>query len=301
MTDAPPRPGRLAGFLGVARAPFLALPITLVASGAAAQAWAGTFSWTRTLLAAAGLVAMHVAVNALNEASDFETGIDLVTARTPFSGGSGAIPGQLITSRGARRVGWGSVLVGVAIGGWFLVNDGMALAPILLAGLVLATGYTMGFARMGVGELAAGLGLGFLPVLSAAIAQGAPAPDAAWAAAFPAFFLTFNLLLLNEFPDEAADRAGRRKNLVLQLGRRGAARVYLLAALAVPASILFGVALGAMPRACLLGLLPSLLLAGPARWALATPEAPVPVGALAGNVLWNLGTNALLAAGFVLG
>jgi 1,4-dihydroxy-2-naphthoate octaprenyltransferase len=240
-------------------------------------------------------------VNALNEASDFETGIDLVTARTPFSGGSGAIPGQLITSRGARRVGWGSVLVGVAIGGWFLVNDGMALAPILLAGLVLATGYTMGFARMGVGELAAGLGLGFLPVLGAAIAQGAPAPDAAWAAAFPAFFLTFNLLLLNEFPDEAADRAGRRKNLVLQLGRRGAARVYLLAALAVPASILFGVALGAMPRACLLGLLPSLLLAGPARWALATPEAPVPVGALAGNVLWNLGTNALLAAGFVLG
>src|SRR5690606_13125830 len=158
-----------------------------------------------------------------NEASDFESGIDLVTARTPFSGGSGAIPGQLITTRGARRVGWTAVFVGVAIGGWFLVTDGMALTPILLAGLVLVTGYTMGFAGMGLGELAAGRGLGCVPVLGAAIAQGAPAPDAAWAAAFPAFFLTFNLLLRNEFPDEAADRAGRRKNLVLQLGRRGAA------------------------------------------------------------------------------
>jgi 1,4-dihydroxy-2-naphthoate octaprenyltransferase len=301
MTDAPSGARRLAGFLGVARAPFLALPVTLVASGAAAQAWAGTFSWPRTLLALVGLVAMHVAVNALNEASDFESGIDLVTARTPFSGGSGAIPGQLISSRDARRTGWTAVLVGAAIGGWFLVRDGWALVPILLAGLVLVTGYSTRFARMGLGELAAGLGLGFLPVLGVAIAQGAPASDAAWAAAFPAFFMTFNLLLLNEFPDEAADRAGRRKNLVLQLGRRPAAWLYLLAAAAVPASILFGVAAGAMPRPCLLGLLPSLLLVGPARWALATPDQPVPVGALASNVLWNLGTNALLAVGFVLG
>lgn len=301
MTDAPSPAWRLAGFLGVARAPFLALPLALVATGAAAQAWAGTFSWPRSLLAAAGLMAMHVAVNALNEASDFESGIDLVTARTPFSGGSGAIPGQLITARAARRFGWAAVLVGVAVGGWFLANDGAALAPILLAGLVLVAGYSTGFARMGIGELAAGLGLGFLPVLGAAIAQGAPASDAAWAAAFPAFFLTFNLLLLNEFPDEAADRAGRRKNLVLQLGRRPAARLYVAAALAVPASILFGVGLGAMPPTCLLGLLPSLLVAVPARWALVEPDQPVPVRALATNVIWNLGTNALLAVGFILG
>ncbi len=29
---------------------------------------------------------------------------------------------------------------------------------------------------------------------------------AAWSAALPAFLMTFNLLLLNEFPDEEADR-----------------------------------------------------------------------------------------------
>ncbi len=301
MPDARSSTARLAGWFGVARVPFLALPLALVANGAAAQAWAGTFSWPRTLLALAGLVAMHVAVNALNEASDFESGIDLVTQRTPFSGGSGAIPGRLIGTRAARRLGWTALLVGVLVGVWFVARDGLALVPVLVVGLLLVTGYSTGFARLGLGEVAAGLGLGLLPVLGTAIAQGAPASDAAWAAAFPAFFLTFDLLLLNEFPDEAADRAGRRRNLVLMLGRPHAARLYLVAALAVPAAILFGVGLGAMPRSCLLGLVPSILLAGPGRWALADPEGPVPVRALAANVLWNLGTNALLAVGFLLG
>jgi 1,4-dihydroxy-2-naphthoate octaprenyltransferase len=37
--------------------------------------------------------------------------------------------------------------------------------------------------------------------------------------------MTFDLLLLNELPDEEADRAGGRRNLVLILGRRAAALV----------------------------------------------------------------------------
>jgi len=36
------------------------------------------------------------------------------------------------------------------------------------------------------------------------------------------------------------------------------------------------------------------------RWALATPRAPVPVPALAANVVWNLATNAILAASLLV-
>ena len=79
-------------YAGVARAPFLLLPPTLVAAGAAASAWDGAFSWSRTLLALVGLIALHMAVNILNEWSDMRTGIDLETERTPFSGGSGTLP-----------------------------------------------------------------------------------------------------------------------------------------------------------------------------------------------------------------
>jgi len=107
--------------------------------------------------------------------------------------------------------------------------------------------------------------------------------------------MTFNLLFLNEFPDEAADRKGGRRNLVLLLGRPAAARLYTLAALAVPTWLIVAVALRFLPPLALLAVLPSLFLVKPVQWALTRPHEPVPIPALAANVVWNLATNALLA------
>jgi 1,4-dihydroxy-2-naphthoate octaprenyltransferase len=44
----------------------------------------------------------------------------------------------------------------------------------------------------------------------------------------PAGILTALLLLINEFPDAEADRAGGRKHLVIRLGWKGAAWVYAM-------------------------------------------------------------------------
>ena len=187
-------------FAGVARAPFLMLPVTLVASGAAASAYSNGFSWARTGLALVGLLALHIAVNALNEWSDYRTRIDFETERTPFSGGSGTLPAGGLSSR--------TVL-----------------------------------ARLGIGEIAAGLGLGALPVMGTALVQDGFLTDAAIAASVPSFFMTFNLLLLNEFPDEEADRRGGRRNLILLFGRRAGAMIYVLAAIGTPVSIVTAVGL----------------------------------------------------------
>ena len=295
-----PRPGSVAAYMGVARAPFLLLPFMLVAAGAAAQGWAGGFHLGRTLLALVGLVAMHVAVNALNEASDYDTGIDLETTRTPFTGGSGVLPEGLLDPRRARALGIGALLVGAAAAALLFLQIGRPLVPLTLAGLVLVLGYTPWFTRLGIGELAAGLGLGYLPVIGTAVVQTGDASAAAVAAAVPAFFMTFNLLLLNEFPDEVADRAGGRRNLVLMLGRRAAARIYVGAAALTVLAIALFVAQGVIPVWCLLAMLPVWYLRSALRWALGDPSRAVPIGALAGNVFWNLGTNLLLAVGFVL-
>ena len=56
-----------------------------------------------------------------------------------------------------------------------------------------------------------------------------------------------------------------------------------------------------LPLHALAGVLPSLLLVPPVRWALARPDGPVPVPALGMNVVWNLATNFLLAAGLTAG
>ncbi len=285
----------LARWLGVSRAPFLALPFTLVAAGAAAAAYEGSFGWGPTLLALLGLVLLHAAVNALNEASDMTTGIDLQTTRTPFSGGSGTLPAGRLSVRATRVFGYGCAVAGGLIGVFFAVRLGAGFALLVAFGAVAVLFYSDVFSRSGLGELFAGLGLGALPVWGAAWVQGKePGGAALWAGA-PAFFMTFDLLLLNEFPDERADRAGGRRNLVLLFGRTGAAYVYALAALLTPASIVVAVWLGALPRYALAAVLPSLLLVKPLAWALGGAERPVPLAAMGANVVWNLATNTVLA------
>ena len=291
-----PAMNALAPWLGVARAPFLLLPFTLVAAGSAAAAYERSFGWGPALLALVGLVLLHAAVNALNEASDMTTGIDLATTRTPFSGGSGTLPAGLLSVRATRVFAYACALVGGLIGGWFTLRLGPSFVLLMATGAAAVLFYSEVFARGGLGEIFAGLGLGALPVWGAAWVQGSfPGAGALWAGV-PAFFMTFNLLLLNEFPDEAADRAGGRRNLVLLLGRRRAALVYALAGLLTPLSVVLAVALHALPVPALAAVLPSLLLAKPIAWALGDTNAPVPLPALGANVAWNLATNAVLAA-----
>ena len=281
-------------YAALARAPFLLLPVTLVICGAAAAAYEGAAHWGPTLLALVGLVAVHIAVNALNEWSDMRRGIDLKTVRTPFSGGSGTLPAGKAPVEAALRLGLFFAAVGLAIGIWFLSQIGPAFLPFLLFGAVFVMGYTDVLARMGIGEIAAALGLGGLAVSGAAIVQEGVLGPVALAASVPAFLMTFNLLLLNEFPDEAADREGGRKNLVLLFGRRGAALIYALAALMVPVWIVGAVVAGPFPLWALAGVVPSVLLVQPLRWAFGDTSADVPIPALGANVTWNLATNTLL-------
>jgi 1,4-dihydroxy-2-naphthoate octaprenyltransferase len=281
-------------YAALARAPFLLLPVTLVICGAGAAAYEGSAYWIPTLLALVGLVPVHIAVNALNEWSDMRRGIDLKTVRTPFSGGSGTLPAGKAPVEAALRLGIAFAAVGLIIGLWFLTRIGPAFLPFLLFGALFVLGYTDALARIGVGEVAAGLGLGGLAVAGVAIVQEGLLGEVAIAASVPAFLMTFNLLLLNEFPDEAADREGGRKNLVLLLGRRAAARVYSIAALLVPIWIVWNVISGTFPMWALAGALPSLLLVKPILWAFGDTTTDVPIPALGANVMWNLATNTVL-------
>ena len=273
------------------------LPVTLVASGAAAAAFEGALVWPRVFLALAALVALHMAVNIFNEVSDLRTGIDLETERTPFSGGSGTLPSGALSSRTATLFGAICAAFGLGVGLWFLYAVGLVFLPVMIAGALCVLIYTDVLARLGVGELAAGLGLGSLPIIGTALVQDGQVGPAAIAASVPAFFMTFNLLLLNEFPDEKADAKGGRRNLVLLLGRPAAARVYAAAGVLTPLSIVGAVILGYLPVPALVGALPSILLVKPLLWAFGDTSEPVPMPALGANVTWNLATNALLAAG----
>lgn len=289
----------IAALSGISRGPFLTLPIALVATATAAASCAGTWVPLYAGLALVGLLALHIAVDAINEARDAETGIDFNTQRTPFSGGSGTIPSGALSIRFAYIWGLCFAALGAGIGVWFLIEVGTGMLPIFALGALAVLGYTHLLLRVGLGEIFAGLGLGGLPVIGAAMIHTGTVPDAALAAAIPATLMTFNLLLLNEFPDVEADRQGGRQHLVILLGRRGAAWVFFAAGIGVPVSIVASVALGWLPPLCLLACLPTLILVPALRWSLASPESHPPVPAMGGNVIWNHATHAVLIATLV--
>lgn len=283
-------------YLGVARGPFLILPVTLVICGAGASAYDGSFSWLRSVVALVGLVALHMAVNIFNEVSDFKRGIDLETEATPFSGGSGTLPGGSMNPKTATVFGIVCSIVGLASGLYFLVHIGWPMIPLIVFGAFVVLTYTDLLARVGLGEAAAGLGLGALPVLGTALVQDGHIGPAAIVASVPAFFMTFNLLLLNEFPDEKADRHGGRRNLVILAGRKASAVLYLVAALAVPTALVVGVWMEALPIVALIAAAPTLLLGGVLKWALSDTKLNPPIPAMGANVVWNLATNTVLGA-----
>ena len=272
------------------------MPITLIASGAAASGYDAQTAIRPlpAILALIGLTALHIGVNSLNEAGNMRSGIDLHTTRTPFSGGSGTLPAGELSVRATLIWGLFATAIGLAIGVWFLFQVGWPLLPILLLGAFAVLAYTPFLLKIGVGEIFAGMGLGGLPVLGASLVQDSHIGPAAIAACIPAFFMTFNLLLLNEFPDEEPDRAGGRRHLVILMGRRGAALVYALAVFGVVASIVIAVVLDVLPLLALVALLPTAAALPAVRWALTRPQEPVPMLALGGNVIWNLATNFLM-------
>ena len=285
----------ISAFLSVARAPFLLLPLTLIAVGTMAARLEAPVSWSRAILALVGLIALHMAVNIFNEISDMRRGIDLETKKTPFTGGSGALPEGLISQESALVFGIVCSLAGLLVGIYFLRLIGLPILILMIIGAILVIGYSDFLARIGIGEIAAGLGLGGLPVIGAALVQQGHLGPAAIAAAIPSSLMTFNLLLLNEFPDEEADRRGGRKNILILFGRSAGARIYVLAALLTPLAILGAILLGYLPPVSLLAMGPSLMLLRPSILLLRKPEEMPPLSSLAANVKWNLLSNTILA------
>ena len=52
------------------------------------------------LLTYAGVVCLHASVDLFNDYWDYKRGIDKLTKRTPFSGGTGVLPENLLKSLG---------------------------------------------------------------------------------------------------------------------------------------------------------------------------------------------------------
>jgi len=283
------------------RPQFLVLSLILGLLGGAVAHWCGDFSWGISLLATAGLVALHIAVNVFNDYFDFRSGIDLAAPRTPFSGGSGLLPSGRMQARSAFVLASISLTAGIVAG---LVLWRLTGPPVLwlgVFGVASVIGYNTFFSKILLGEVVTGLALGALPVLGLVYVNMLHFPPAAIYASVPSAFLVLNLLLLNEFPDAEADRAGGRRHIVTVFGPKAAAWIYVAFALGAHAWVLAGIASGIFPLTTALALLSLPVTLTACRGALTHYANPQKlVSSQAANVIVTLAFQSLLAVGFLL-
>jgi len=287
-------------WLMVIRAPFLPLSLVLAFLGTSIAWYDGAFHLGYALLAGFGLLLAHISVDVFNEYFDYKSGLDIATEKTPFSGGSGALPAGLITPRQALLLGIVSLLLIIAIGVYFTVVQGLLLLPlIIVAGLVIVI-YTPIILKMGWPEWAPGLGMGALPILGLYFAQTGEYTLHAFIASVPSGILVHNLLLLNEFPDADTDKQFGRWTLPISFGKSKAAIFYSIMTAAVYAWIIGSVIAGIMPVYCLIALLTLPLAAKAIRGAMQFDDKSKLIPAMASNVMVVLKTQLLLGIGYIL-
>jgi 1,4-dihydroxy-2-naphthoate octaprenyltransferase len=246
------------------RLPFLLLNPACVAVGiGTAVRSVGRISYLDAFLALIGAIASHISVNAFNEYSDCKSGLDARTKRTPFSGGSGALPENPAMAHFALVTAVIAMAVTALIGIRFAFIRGAAILPLGILGLVVIVAYTKVLTRRPLLCLIApGLGFGTLMVMGTHFVLTGQYSWIAFVASLVPFFLVSDLLLLNQFPDMEADATVGRRTLPILLGRRRSSLVYTLFLFLTYVAIVFGVCMGYLPKLSLLGLA-TLLIAVP--------------------------------------
>jgi len=207
-----------------------------------------------------GAMSAHISVNMLNEYHDFKSGLDFKTKKTPFSGGSGALPKNPKAAKIVLPVGLLSLFITSTIGLYLIVRIGPQIMPIGLIGVVIIVTYTQWLNRIPLLCLIApGLGLGLLMVVGTHTVLAGESSKLVWLVSLIPFFLINNLLLLNQYPDMQADSSVGRNTFPLAFGIKCSNIVYALFTVTAYSLVLLYVFIGILSPISMIALLPILL------------------------------------------
>jgi len=204
--------------------------------------------------ALAALFGVEVGKNAVNDLFDFRSGADLGVRpeeRTPFSGGKRVLVDGLLTERQVIASAVGGFAFALLFGSYVAVARDPRLLLLGAAGAAVSIAYTappLALAYRGWGEIAVFLAYGPGIVLGADwLFERRISPAAIWAS-LSLGALIANVLVVNEVPDERADREAGKRTWVVRLGRRRAFRLVAILftlGFAIPVA---GILLGQTPR-----------------------------------------------------
>lgn len=237
----------LSSWLRAIRIRFLLASVIAVSVGLAVSWWKfQQFDPFYALLTYVGVACLHASVDLLNDYWDYKRGIDKLTKRTPFSGGTGVLPENLLRPSSVYAAGLTFLVIGTSIGIYFVFIRGITIAIILAFAVIAIYFYSTSIVNAGLGEL-------FVAIKGAMIVLGTFFVQMAQINAEPLYagaivgILSSSVLFVNSFPDHDADKAKGRKTLVIIMGREKASKFFTFFPSIVYALIAAGIILSILP------------------------------------------------------
>lgn len=195
-----------------------------------------------TILILAGVVFLHFSIDMLNDYWDYVKGIDKITKRTKFSGGTGVLPTGLLKAKHVYIVGLLFLILGCIIGTYFVVLRGPVIGVILGIAVFSVYTYSSKLVYSGLGET-------FVTIKSALIVFGTYYVLTSSVELIPVYngiilgVLSSCVLFVTSFPDFEVDKSKGRKTLAILLGKEHAQKLFPLLLVIPYLMIILGVLL----------------------------------------------------------
>jgi len=215
----------ISAWLRVIRVRFLLASVIAVSVGLAITWWhTSSITIFDAILTMCGVLALHASVDLLNDYWDFKRGIDTKTHRTKMSGGSGVLPEGLLKPSQVYAAGIVSLIIGAAIGIYFVATDGIIIGIILAFAVLSIYFYSTKIVNWGLAEVFVSI-KGTLIVIGTYFIQTSQINESVILGGIVVGALSSLVLFITSFPDHDADKAKGRKTLVISLGMQKACSI----------------------------------------------------------------------------
>jgi 1,4-dihydroxy-2-naphthoate octaprenyltransferase len=209
-----------------ARPRTLTAAVVPVLIGSAAAFYDGVFDWRAFLLALVGALAIQVAANFANDASDAARGAD-----TDRVGPQRMVASGLVSSRSMWTAAWIAVAIAVACGVGLLLLAGPIVIVIGVASILAMLGYVGGplpYGYRGLGEVFVFLFFGLVATGGSRLVHDGQAPLWVWGLGVPVGFLAAAILVANNLRDIPTDTRSGKRTLAVFLGPKQTQTLYAI-------------------------------------------------------------------------
>lgn len=202
-----------------------------ILGGVVAWAITGEFYLWYFFVTVLGVTINHISLNMTDDYFDYKHSVDQAKERekNPYSGGSGTLTTNLIQPKAMYRVLMVGYFITILLGLYLTAMRGWWVFIIGAFGMGCAYFYTappIRYGYHGFGELSQLINFSLTIGLGAYFVQAQHFSVEAAFALLPLGFMMFSMITINEIPDEAEDRAGGKRNLVVIFGKNAGVWLY---------------------------------------------------------------------------